>query len=214
VPLQACCQLSCTAPPPAEYPRQQLRAAMAPPALLLVLLLPAAAAAQAAANASVGCSLYAGCPWDKFPFKCSNPAPAVMYEQIKHYSPEVTCGNLFLESDIGGGINTEPIVLYSKVTTAQLAPEHLICWRAGIVIHPSAPFAALSATTNSRLAMHSILLQAEDDKFYTLVMVDPDATTLSFPEAPAPGSHAPVRHWIAGNIPGSGLKIGDFHAAT
>ena len=45
-------------------------------------------------------------------------------------------------------------------------------------------------------------------------MVDPDATTLSFPEAPAPGAHAPVRHWIAGNIPGSGLKIGDFHAAT
>ena len=46
------------------------------------------------------------------------------------------------------------------------------------------------------------------------MMIDPDADIEgSFPDASAPGAHAPVRHWIAGNIEGVGLKKGDISSA-
>merc|ERR1712176_1729149 len=36
----------------------------------------------------------------------------------------------------------------------------------------------------------------------------------SWPTVTAPGSHAPVRHWVVGNIPALDLRRGDFSAAT
>jgi len=55
---------------------------------------------------------------------------------------------------------------------------------------------------------------AKSDSFYTLLYVDPDATSGSWPDVTEPGDHAPVRHWVAGNIPGSALKSGDLTVAT
>ena len=46
---------------------------------------------------------------------------------------------------------------------------------------------------------------------YTLVMIDPDADLAnngSWPDVTTPGSHAPVRHWVAGNIDGATLQKG------
>ena len=52
---------------------------------------------------------------------------------------------------------------------------------------------------------------AKPDRYYTIMMVDPDADIDgSFPDATAPGSHAPVRHWVVGNIPGANLQVGDL----
>ena len=58
-----------------------------------------------------------------------------------------------------------------------------------------------------------------DTKYYALVMIDPDAniapdTNGSFPDATAPGSAAPVRHWVVGNIFADDLANGDFQWAT
>ena len=129
--------------------------------LIIVATLVAGTAAQ--------CSLDKGCSWDKLPFYCNTPAMGVLsvdYLQIKAYSGAVSCGNLFREADIGGGINTVPYVAYPK---------------------------------------------AKAGSFYTIVMVDPDADMDgSFPTATAPGSHAPVRHWIQGNIAGADLQNADL----
>jgi len=114
--------------------------------------------------------LYSGCPWDKFKFACSNPALNVIYD-VEYYSGVVACGNLFRESDIGGGKNVAPIVQWP---------------------------------------------QAKADAIYAFVMTDPDADLDgSFPLATKPGSHAPVRHWVVGNIPGTVLlNDGDLTSGT
>lgn len=127
------------------------------------------------APASSACSFADGCPWDKLAFKCGTDGRdvlAVVYTQITHYSGAVSCGNLFLEKDIGNGINTAPYVVYP---------------------------------------------QAETSKFYALVMIDPDAdlpNNGSFPEASTVGVHAPVRHWVVGNIAGADILHGDLSKAT
>ena len=128
----------------------------------------------AASFAQAPCSLKTGCPWDKVPFACDTGGRdvfAVVYTQITHYSGAAACGNLFLEKDIGGGINTAPYVEYAK---------------------------------------------AQPGKLYALLMVDPDAdlpNSTSFPDAPAAGLHAPVRHWVVGNIEGAALMKGDLTQA-
>ena len=138
----------------------------------LFAMLAATAAAQGVADGT--CSLQSGCPWDKVDFRCLSGGRgilSVVYQQITHYSGAVACGNLFLEKDIGGGINTPPFVAFE---------------------------------------------QAQADKLYTLIMIDPDAdlpNSTSFPDAAAAGSHAPVRHWVAGNIEGNALLKGDLSAA-
>jgi len=53
-------------------------------------------------------------------FSCTNPPLRVNYSHIKYYSGEVSCGNLFLESDIGGGINVPPIVTYAAAKSGSL----------------------------------------------------------------------------------------------
>merc|ERR1712070_59625 len=94
------------------------------------------------------------CPWDKLKFGCTSPALTVNYDKIAYYSGYVSCGNLFRESDIGGGINNAP-----KVNCGH----------------------------------------CKKDELYALVMTDPDADVDgSFPMISAPGSHAPVRHWVVG----------------
>ena len=41
------------------------------------------------------------------------PSPLqINYEHVKYYNGQVNCGNLFLEADIGGGINIPPAVIY------------------------------------------------------------------------------------------------------
>jgi len=55
---------------------------------------------------------------------------------------------------------------------------------------------------------------AKQDHLYTLLYVDPDANTGSWPDVPGPGSHAPVRHSVAGNIPAKALLSGDLTSAT
>eukprot|EP00966_Prymnesium_polylepis_P012667 290701-Prymnesium_polylepis.2 len=56
---------------------------------------------------------------------------------------------------------------------------------------------------------------AKPDAYYTVVMVDPDADMNgSFPFATAPGAHAPVRHWILGNLLGSALAVGEMSGAV
>jgi phosphatidylethanolamine-binding protein (PEBP) family uncharacterized protein len=105
-------------------------------------------------------------------FECTEPALLVNYSHIEYYNGEVSCGNLFLESDIGGGINVAPIVKF---------PD------------------------------------AKEGTYYTLVMMDPDAdlpNNGSWPDVTTPGSHAPVRHWVVGNIDAAALKSGDFSSAT
>lgn len=52
---------------------------------------------------------------------------------MKHYSGAVLCGNLFLESDIGGGKNVAPSVVYGKAnadkyyTIVMIDPVGLLC---------------------------------------------------------------------------------------
>jgi hypothetical protein len=48
---------------------------------------------------------------------------------------------------------------------------------------------------------------ADATKFYTLMMLDLDGNANgSWPDPVAAGENAPVRHWIAGNIPGDLLR--------
>merc|ERR1712130_667501 len=105
-------------------------------------------------------------------FACTLSPLQVNYSHIKYYNAEVACGNLFLESDIGGGIDIPPVVKY-----------------------PSAKAGSL----------------------YTLVMMDPDAdlpNNGSWPVMQTPGSHAPVRHWVVGNLDRTALRTGDFSTGT
>lgn len=46
--------------------------------------------------------------------ECSanQPPLQVNYEHVKYYSGEVNCGNVLLETDIGGGIDIPPKVTY------------------------------------------------------------------------------------------------------
>ena len=46
--------------------------------------------------------------------QCSRYSDDTLYFlwQVKHYSGAVLCGNLFLESDIGGGKNIAPAIVY------------------------------------------------------------------------------------------------------
>ncbi|WP_428105402.1 YbhB/YbcL family Raf kinase inhibitor-like protein [Candidatus Binatus sp.] len=76
----------------------------------------------------------------------------------RHYTGTVSCGNLFLQSDIP----TAPVVRWKR---------------------------------------------ADATKFYTLMMLDLDGNANgSWPDPVAAGENAPVRHWIAGNIPGDLLR--------
>jgi hypothetical protein len=43
---------------------------------------------------------------------CTVSPLQVNYEHVKYYNGKVNCGNLFLEADIGGGINIPPAVIY------------------------------------------------------------------------------------------------------
>jgi len=45
---------------------------------------------------------------------CTEPPLGVEYTNVETYSGTVSCGNLFLESDIGGGINEPPQIKYTK----------------------------------------------------------------------------------------------------
>lgn len=52
---------------------------------------------------------------------------------------------------------------------------------------------------------------ARAGKLYTLMMLDFDGNANgSYPDAVAPGKNAPVRHWIAGNIPGALLASNGY----
>lgn len=55
---------------------------------------------------------------------------------------------------------------------------------------------------------------AEQGSFYTLLMVDTDTMGGYWPDTMLPGSHAPVRHWVVGNLDSKMLKTGDFTGAT
>ena len=100
--------------------------------LIIVATLVAGTAAQ--------CSLDKGCSWDKLPFYCNTPAMGVLsvdYLQIKAYSGAVSCGNLFREADIGGGINTVPYVAYPKAKATRTATtlSELVPAGTPLVIH-------------------------------------------------------------------------------
>ena len=43
---------------------------------------------------------------------CTDSPLQVNYEHVRYYDGKVNCGNLFLEADIGGGINIPPTVGY------------------------------------------------------------------------------------------------------
>jgi len=92
-------------------------------------------------------------------YRCSEPPLEVEFaEKDRRYSGAVSCGNLFLQSDIP----TAPVVR----------------WKG-----------------------------ADATKFYTLMMLDLDGNANgSWPDPVPPGENAPVRHWIAGNIPGDLLR--------
>merc|ERR1712039_365885 len=58
---------------------------------------------------------------------------------------------------------------------------------------------------------------AEEGVLYTLAMIDPDADLAgngSWPDVQTPGSHAPVRHWVIGNLDAAALQSGDFSTGT
>lgn len=60
-----------------------------------------------------------------------------------------------------------------------------------------------------------IYAHANPSDFYTLIYVDPDADMAgSWPNVTAAGGHAPVRHWVIGNIFGEALSKGDLSQAT
>jgi len=105
-------------------------------------------------------------------FACTATPLQVNYSHIRYYNGDVSCGNLFLESDIGGGINIPPVVKY-----------------------PS----------------------AKEGSLYTFVMMDPDANLPnngSWPDVTVPGDHAPVRHWVIGNLDATALRTGNFATGT
>eukprot|EP00929_Paragymnodinium_shiwhaense_P027853 TRINITY_DN16257_c0_g1_i7.p1 TRINITY_DN16257_c0_g1~~TRINITY_DN16257_c0_g1_i7.p1 ORF type:complete len:211 (-),score=33.96 TRINITY_DN16257_c0_g1_i7:117-749(-) len=109
---------------------------------------------------------------EKLKIGCSDPPLGVAYD-IKYYSGTVSCGNLLLESDIGG-------------THAWIPPK---------------------VTFSS----------AEAGAYYTLIYLDPYVDVPqngTWPDVPTPGSKAPARHWVAGNIDAEMLKTGDFEHAT
>ena len=55
-----------------------------------------------------------------------------------------------------------------------------------------------------------VTLPGIEDGVYTLLMVDPDANMNgSWPLTREAGDHAPVRHWVVGNIPALTLALGD-----
>jgi len=87
----------------------------------------------------------------------------VEYSEIKYYSGKVHCGNLLLESDIGG-------------THAWIPPK--------VTAHI-----------------------AKEGSLYTLVYIDffvdmktADGKNATWPDSVIPGSKAPARHWVVGNI--------------
>ena len=43
---------------------------------------------------------------------CTKNPLQVNYKHVRYYSGKVECGNLFLEADIGGGIDIPPSVVY------------------------------------------------------------------------------------------------------
>ena len=45
---------------------------------------------------------------------CTTDPLQVNYEHVRYYSGKVDCGNVFLEADIGGGINVPPSVVFSN----------------------------------------------------------------------------------------------------
>ncbi len=92
-------------------------------------------------------------------YGCSEPQLEVTFAvKDRHYAGAVSCGNLFLQSDIP----TAPVVRWNG---------------------------------------------ADATKFYTLMMLDLDGNANgSWPDPVFPGENAPVRHWIAGNIPGDLLR--------
>jgi hypothetical protein len=92
-------------------------------------------------------------------YGCSEPPIEVTFGVgDRHYGGAVSCGNLFLQSDI------------------PIAP--VVRWKG-----------------------------ADATKFYTLMMLDLDGNANgSWPDPVSPGENAPVRHWIAGNIPGDLLR--------
>jgi phosphatidylethanolamine-binding protein (PEBP) family uncharacterized protein len=105
-------------------------------------------------------------------FACTDFLLQVEYSHIKYYSGKVSCGNLFSEADIGGGIHIAPIVKYPL---------------------------------------------AKNGSLYTFIMMDPDAdlpNNGSWPDVIIPGGHAPVRHWVVGNLDAASLRTGDFSSAT
>lgn len=88
-------------------------------------------------------------------YGCSEPLLKISFAVGDgHYSGEVNCGNLFLQSDIPN------------------APR--VKWK-----------------------------EAEEGKFYTLMMLDLDGNAKGSWQDPVfPGENSPVRHWLVGNIPG------------
>ena len=105
-------------------------------------------------------------------FNCTDPPLEVEYK-IAYYSGKVDCGNLLLESDIGG---THP-------------------WIPPKVTFPS----------------------ADPKESYALMYIDPYVdlpNNGTWPDVTTPGSKAPARHWVVGNILGSHLASGDLSAAT
>jgi len=101
-------------------------------------------------------------------FGCSEPRLEVAYD-IKYYDGTVECGNLLLESDIGG-------------THKWVEPK-----------------IAFKGAVNGTL--------------YTLAYIDPDVdlpNNGSWPDVVTPGSKAPARHWVVGNIKGEDLAVGEL----
>eukprot|EP00811_Abedinium_folium_P000960 NODE_10880_length_1323_cov_4.286789.p1 GENE.NODE_10880_length_1323_cov_4.286789~~NODE_10880_length_1323_cov_4.286789.p1 ORF type:complete len:388 (-),score=108.02 NODE_10880_length_1323_cov_4.286789:89-1252(-) len=103
-----------------------------------------------------------------FEVACTASPLGVKYD-IAYYDGTVSCGNVLLEADIGGGINVPPTVTYAE---------------------------------------------AKPERFYTVLYVDPDAMSGYWPDQTQPGSHAPVRHWVQGNILGSALLSGNLSMST
>ena len=104
--------------------------------------------------------------------QCTDPPLDVEYS-IKYYSGKVNCGNLLLESDIGG-------------------------------THPWVP---------PKVTFRS----ADREVLYTLLYVDPFVNIPNngtWPDVTTPGSKAPARHWVVGNIDASMLASGDLSNAT
>lgn len=53
--------------------------------------------------------------------------------------------------------------------------------------------------------------QARASKLYTLLMIDMDGNASgSWPDPVPPGSNAPIRHWVVGNIPGALLRSSGY----